>query len=188
MPRRRARTNFRSDGSLADRRPLDDLFTAAYGELRRLAVRRIRPGDGCVTLSPTALVNEAWIRLEASPHLGATSSAHFKWIAARAMRQVLIEAARRRHAQKRAGGAAMLAVTLETAAEERPARGADVLALDAALQDLARIAPRQALLVEYRYFGGLTVAELAELLDVSPTTVERDWRVAKAWLRAQLEP
>jgi RNA polymerase sigma-70 factor, ECF subfamily len=167
-----------------DRGTLDHLFSVTYEELRRLAssVRRSDPG---ATLTPTALVNEAWLKLAGSPGVEATSRTHFKRIAARAMRQVLIEAARRRNAGKRGGGDVAL-VTFDDALHA-PARSADeLLALDAALDTLARVSPRQALLVESRFFGGLGVDETAELLGVSEATVLRDWRAARAWLAHEL--
>ena len=166
-----------------DRRALDDLFSATYEELRRLA-SSVRRGDPSATLSPTALVNEAWLKLAGTPGVARTSRVHFKRIAARAMRQVLIEAARRRLADKRGGGAAM--VTFDESLHESATCADDLIALDAALDDLARIEPRQALLVESRFFGGLDVAETAELLEVSESTVLRDWRAAKAWLAREL--
>jgi RNA polymerase sigma factor (TIGR02999 family) len=182
MPRRRE-TRHPDDAPDRAREPLDDLFAATYNELRHIA-SSLKRHDGSVTLNPTALVNEAWLRMSDSPQLGALSPAHFKAVAARAMRRVLIDAARRRHARKRAGSEVMIA--FDEAVEPRVIRDEDVLGLDAALRDLARLDPRQATLVEYRYFGGLTVSELAETLGVSETTVERDWRVAKAWLKSQL--
>jgi RNA polymerase sigma factor (TIGR02999 family) len=167
----------------ADRAALESLFTATYEELRRLA-SSIRRGDPSATLSPTALVNEAWLKLAGSPPLVSVSRVHFKRIAARAMRQVLIEAARRRNAQKRGGG--LTPVTFDEALDQ-PATGADeLLALDAALEELARIHPRQALMVESRFFGGLDISETAELLSVSEATILRDWRAAKAWLALEL--
>jgi RNA polymerase sigma factor (TIGR02999 family) len=170
----------------ADRRALDDLFSATYEELRRLAAT-VRRGDPSATLSPTALVNEAWLKLAASPHVAQTSPLHFKRIAARAMRQVLVEAARRRSADKRGGGDAV--VTFDESVADAPvcATCADeLLALDAALDDLARIQPRQALLVESRFFGGFDLAETAALLQISESTALRDWRAAKAWLALEL--
>jgi RNA polymerase sigma factor (TIGR02999 family) len=167
---------------MTERRALDDLFSAAYEELRRLAAS-VRRNDPAATLSPTALVNEAWLKLADSPSVADTSPLHFKRIAARAMRQVLVEAARRRTADKRGGGAAVVtfddAIGAMTTAE-------DVLGLDAALEALAKLEPRQALMVESRFFGGLDVAETAQLLDVSEATVLRDWRAAKAWLSREL--
>ena len=168
----------------ADRDALDRMFSATYEELRRLA-RSVRRDDPGATLSPTALVNEAWLKLAGSPGVANTSPLHFKRIAARAMRQVLIEAARRRHAHKRGGGAPL--VTFDDALQEQPASADDLLALDATLEDFARINPRQAQMVESRFFGGLDVAETAELLGVSEATVLRDWRAARAWLAKELK-
>jgi RNA polymerase sigma factor (TIGR02999 family) len=166
-----------------DRRALDLLFSATYEELRRLAAT-VRHGDPGLTLSPTALVNEAWIKLAASPPVGVMSRLHFSRIAARAMRQVLVEAARRRNARKRGDGRAL--VTFDDALEAAPAGADDLLALDAALLELARLNPRQATMVECRFFGGLAVSETAALLDVSEATVLRDWRAARAWLAQEL--
>lgn len=162
---------------------LDDLFSVAYEELRRLAAV-VRRNDPAATLSPTALVNEAWLKLRQSPEVARTSRVHFKRIAARAMRQVLIEAARRRRADKRGGQVAL--VTFDDALQEAATCADDLLALDEALRDLARVQPRQAMLVESRFFGGLDVAETAELLAISESTVLRDWRAAKAWLAHEL--
>lgn len=166
------------------RRVLDDLFSAAYEELRRIA-STIKQGDGSLTLSPTALVNEAWIKLAKSPALRAESPLHFKRIAARAMRQVLVEAARRRTADKRGGPA--VTVTLDEDAEGLVRCEEDLLALDRALNDLARLSPRQAQMVESRFFGGLEMAEIAALLEVSEATLLRDWRAARAWLARALQ-
>lgn len=167
-----------------ERQPLDDLFSVTYEELRRLA-SSVRRGDPSATLSPTTLVNEAWLKLANSPRFRSTSRLHFKRIAARAMRQVLIEAARRRKAHKRGGGVA--AVVFDDAHEEKAACiGQDLLALDTALDELARIQPRQAMMVESRFFGGLDITETATLLEVSEATILRDWRAAKAWLAHEL--
>ena len=172
------------DGSAVprDSTALDHLFSVTYEELRRLAAS-VGRADPSATLSPTALVNEAWLKLAGSPHLADTSPLHFKRIAARAMRQVLIEAARRRHADKRGAGA--VAVTFDDSIADT-AGMSDLIELDAALEELARLSPRQALLVESRFFGGLDVAEAAQLLGVSEATALRDWRAAKAWLAREL--
>jgi len=167
-----------------ERRALDHLFSLTYEELRRLA-STVKRGDPNATLSPTTLVHEAWLKLANSPHLAHTSRLHFKRIAARAMRQLLVEAARRRHAHKRGGGDGIFMVVFDESLDEA-ACGEDLLALDTALDDLARMSPRQALLVESRFFGGLDVSETAALLDVSEATVLRDWRSAKAWLAHEL--
>lgn len=169
---------------LGDRRALDHLFSVTYEELRRLAYA-VRRDDPSATLNPTALVNEAWLKLAESPHLASTSPLHFKRIAARAMRQVLIEAARRRKAGKRGGGEVAM-VTFDDSLEEIATTSGELLALDEALDELARINPRQAQMVESRFFGGLDIAETAQMLEVSEATVLRDWRAAKAWLAHEL--
>jgi RNA polymerase sigma-70 factor, ECF subfamily len=168
----------------ADRQELDDLFSTAYEELRRLAWS-VRQGDPSATLNPTALVNEAWLKLAKSPEIASTSRLHFKRIAARAMRQLLVEAARRRNAGKRGGGEE-ITVTFGAEAREKPSTGAEVLALNKALDELEKMNPRQALMVESRFFAGMDIPETAELLNVSEATVLRDWRVAKAWLAREL--
>jgi len=166
-----------------DESGVDQLFSMTYEELRRLA-NRVRRDDPSETLSPTALVNEAYIKLADSLRLVPASRLHFKRIAARAMRQVLIEAARRRKAHKRGGAQAL--VTFDESLDASVTRSDELLALDDALQDLARMHPRQAQMVEYRFFGGLDLTETAELLQVSESTLLRDWRAAKAWLSHEL--
>lgn len=165
------------------RKALDELFSVTYEELRRLA-SVVSRGDPSATMNPTALVNEAWLKLSKSPNLAATSRLHFKRIAARAMRQLLVEAARRRNSQKR--GAGEMTVSFDDSFDEKPASGKELLALDAALDDLAKMEPRQALMVEARFFGGLDIAETAAMLEVSEATILRDWRAAKAWLAREL--
>jgi RNA polymerase sigma factor (TIGR02999 family) len=167
-----------------DREDLDALFDATYAELRRLA-SAVRRGDPSHTLNPTALVHEVWIKLAASPEIASTSRLHFKRIAARAMRQVLVEAARRRKAAKR-GGADAVFVTFDDQLHANPSTADDLLGLDEALEVLARVEPRQAMIVESRFFAGLDVAETAELVGVSEATILRDWRAARAWLAAEL--
>lgn len=166
-----------------DRADLDYLFSVTYEELRRLAasVRRSDPG---ATLDPTALVHEAWLKLASSPAFVATSRLHFKRIAARAMRQLLVESARRRSSQKRGGAGALVA--FDEALGQPASCDQDILKLDVALEELARLNPRHAVMVESRFFGGLDVGETAELLDVSEATILRDWRAAKAWLAHEL--
>jgi RNA polymerase sigma factor (TIGR02999 family) len=163
---------------------LRTLFSATYEELRRLAavVRQDHPRE---TLNPTALVNEAYLKLARSLRIEPESKVHFKRIAARAMRQVLVEAARRRSAHKRGGGHALV-----TFADDVPAKAQtseEILALDSALQELNEMHPRQAQVVECRFFGGFEISETAEILEVSESTVERDWRAARAWLATQLD-
>lgn len=168
----------------SSRQTLDQLFSVTYEELRRLA-SSVRRGDPSATLSPTALVNEAWLKLAKSPDVGATSRLHFKRIAARAMRQLLVEAARRRNSGKRGGGA-QITVTFDEAFQKKPSSENELLALNTALEALARMNPRQAVMVESRFFGGLDIPETATLLNVSEATVLRDWRAAKAWLTHEL--
>ncbi|GMV09336.1 MAG: hypothetical protein AMXMBFR55_10700 [Gemmatimonadota bacterium] len=169
--------------SQSDRRALDAVFSDAYQELRRLA-SSVRASDPNATLTPTTLVNEAWLKLARTPHVARTTRLHFKRIAARAMRQVLVEAARRRQAEKRGGGAAF--VTFDESLGEEETAVDDLLALDEALGELARLSPRQGMLVEARFFGGLDLRETAELLSVSEATIVRDWRAARAWLATEL--
>jgi RNA polymerase sigma factor (TIGR02999 family) len=165
-----------------DSRALDEVFSLAYEELRRLA-RSVRRSDPRASLTPTTIVNEAWIKLARTPAVAASSPLHFKRIAACAMRQVLVDAARRRQAQVRGGGAQH--VTFDEAALP-VSSDRELLALDAAIEELAKVQPRQAALVEARFFGGLETVEVAELLGISEATVLRDWRAAKAWLAAEV--
>lgn len=162
---------------------LDEWFSLAYEELRRLA-SSIRRDNASATLSPTALVHEAWLKLARTSSLDVSSKLHFKRIAARAMRQVLVDAARRKSTEKRGAGAAL--VTFDDELDKAAATAADVLVLDEALEELAQVAPRQAAMVESRFFGGFDVKETAELLDLSEATVMRDWRAARAWLALRL--
>lgn len=160
---------------------IDELFSLVYEELRRIAAAIVR-NDGSLTLSATALVHEAWLRLKDSPRLGATTPEHFKKIAAHVIRQVLIDAARSRQAQKR-GGPDALRVTLEEGLRSVPNATLELLQVDESLRHLERLDSRQARLAELKIFSELTNPEIAEELGVSLTKVERDWRVAKAWLK-----
>ena len=168
-----------------------------YDELRRLAanyLRHERPGQ---TLQATALVHEAFLRLSKEKNQPWKNRTHFLAIAALSMRQILVQRARARHAEKR-GGQNAERITLDEsviAADEALSRrsaeregGVDVLALDAALERLAALDPHQSKIVELRYFGGLTVEEAAEALDISPATVKRHWTLARAWLKKELSP
>jgi RNA polymerase sigma factor (TIGR02999 family) len=161
------------------------LVRAIYDELRRMAggvMRRERPDH---TLQASALVNEALLRLLSGATLADAPDRRYLFAAsARAMRQVLVDHARRRRTSKRSGQRAR--VPLDAALAGFEAQGLDVLALHEALERLARVHPRPARVVELRFFGGLAVPEVAGALDVSDTTVENDWRFARAWLRGQL--
>ncbi|HEY3704490.1 MAG TPA: ECF-type sigma factor [Terracidiphilus sp.] len=170
-----------------ERRVFDHIFSLAYEDLRRLA-RTVRRSDPHASLSPTTLVNEAWLKLSRVPGLAATTPLHFRRIAAGAMRQVLVDAARRRQAQHRGAASRVTFDETVVAGIQSPDAGdKDVLALDAALDILARLAPRQAALVEARFFGGLTTEELAQLLGTSEATVLRDWRAARAKLAVEIK-
>jgi RNA polymerase sigma factor (TIGR02999 family) len=175
----------RAVGTREQRRALDDLFSLTYEELRRLA-SSVKRGDPSATISPTALVNEAWLKLANSPGLAAAPRLHFKRIAARAMRQLLVEAARRRNAHKRGGSNDVIFITFDESFAQAASCGKELLALDSALEELARVHPRQAMMVESRFFGGLEMVEIAALLGVSEATILRDWRAAKAWLARAL--
>ena len=169
----------------ADDLSLDKLLPVVYQELRRLAagyIRREKPGQ---TLQPTALVHEAYLRLMKDKPGRWQNRAHFCAIAAHSMRQILIEKARARGAAKRGG--ARHRITLDDRLAAAEDRSVDLLALDEALQRLAEIDPEQARLVELRFFGGLTVEETADAMNISPATVKRHWTVAKAWLTRELE-
>ena len=163
---------------------LDQLFSAAYEELRRLAFL-VRRRESSQTLSPTALVNEAWVKLARSPALHFESPLHFRRVAARAMRQLLVEAARRRGSAKR-GGDARCFVTFDEAVHHGAIDDGELLALDEALDELSQSAPRQVQMIEYRFFGGLDVTETANALGISEATLMRDWRTARAWLSQAL--
>lgn len=168
------------------RTELDRLFSATYEELRRIAVS-VRRGDPAATLTPTVLVNEAWLKLARSPSIAMASELHFKRIAARAMRQLLVEAARRRLSDKRGGGTAThITVSFALEVDAAPAGESEILKLDAALEALAQVNARQAAMVEGRFFGGLDIPAIASLLEISEATVLRDWRVARAWLAREL--
>ncbi len=168
-----------------ERQALDQLFSLAYEELRRLA-SSVKRGDSSNTLSVTALVNEAWLKLAKSPGVAATSRLHFKRIAARAMRQLLIEAARRRNARKRGGDGEAIFVSFDDSLDGATTCHEKLLALDTALTELASLEPRQAQVVESRFFGGLEISEISSLIGVSEATILRDWRAAKAWLGQSL--
>jgi RNA polymerase sigma factor (TIGR02999 family) len=157
----------------------DALYTQLYDELRRIA-RRVRAGRAGATLSTTALVHEAYLKLDPSAKLSGEQRADFFAVAAWAMRSVLVDAARRRQAGKRGGG--FTPVTLGDDNAATPVRSDDLLALDDALERLRALDARRAKVVDYRYFAGLTTPETAELLGTSVSSVERDWRAARAWL------
>ena len=164
------------------------LFKSCYTELRVLADGYFRQRSRESTLQPTALVHEVYVRLAGGPGISFKSRQHFLAVAAVAMRQILVDRERRRRAGKRGGGATRITITQDIAPEPRPDREVivDILALDTALNALATLSPRQARIVEMLSFGGLTVDEAAEVLDVSLSLAEKEWRRARAWLRREL--
>ena len=167
-----------------DAAAFDRLIPLVYDELRRVAGRRLRGESPGHSLQATALVHEVYLRLVDVDRMTVTNRAHFFGVAATLMRQILVDHARRQRADKRGGGATML--SLDEVSPAVADRGVDVLALDEALDALAAIDSRQCRVVELRFFGGLTIDEAAEALDVSPATVEREWALAKAWLHRRL--
>jgi RNA polymerase sigma factor (TIGR02999 family) len=173
-------TRLLRDWSNGDQSALDRLTPLVYGELRRLAGRYLRKERPDHTLQSTALVHEAFIRLVDQRDVKWQNRAHFFGVAAQMIRRILVDHARGRHASKRGSGAPKLSLDEALATPER--KDLDLIALDDALNSLAKIDPQQARIVELRFFTGLTVEETAEVLGISPATVKRDWVTAKAWL------
>lgn len=163
---------------------VDELVPLVYDELRRMAHNLMRAEGDARTLDTTALVHEAYLKLAGNQELPARGRRYFFGAAARAMRQVLVDEARRRGAAMRGAGARPLALDAIDVAS--PATDAGLVELDQALDRLARVYPRQARVVECRFFAGLSVEETAETLDLSPRTVKRDWSLAEAWLYREL--
>jgi RNA polymerase sigma-70 factor, ECF subfamily len=169
--------------SNGDRTALDSLTPIVYDELHRLARRYMRNERPCHTLQATALVNEAYMRLVDYKRMQWQDRAHFFAVSAQVMRRILVEHARQQN-WKRGGRARH--VSMEEVALVAGGRSADLVALDDALQALARFDPRKAHVIELRFFGGLTTEEAAEVLKVSPVTVLRDWSFAQAWLYREI--
>ena len=173
------------------REVLDELVPLVYDELRAIARRKLRSERDGHTLNTTALVHEAYLKLVQLDRVEWQSRAHFLAIAATAMRNILVDHARRRKRAKRGGGAPLVpfdeALVPLDEAEELPALEADrILALDAALEKLTALNPRHARVVECRFFGGMTIAETAAVLEVSGATIERDWTFLRMWLGREL--
>ena len=162
----------------------DKLAGMVYRELHDLAVHYMRGERSDHTLQPTALVHDAYLRLIDQRHVSWQNRAHFYGIAAQAMRRILVDHARRKHSAKRDGGER---VTLDESVVDAADKSIDLLALDDALQQLAALDARQAQVVELRFFGGLNIEECAEALGVSVATVNRDWTMARAFLRRQMD-
>ena len=168
-----------------DRSGTDDLLSAVYAQLHRQAAAAMRRENEGHTLQPTALVNEAWMRLVDQREVDWQNRAQFFGIAARVMRRVLIDHARERQAEKRGGGVIPLTLSGVDAAPSSDA-SIDVCALHEALDRLAVLDPDQARIVELRYFGGLSIDETAALMECSPRTIKREWATARAWLKREL--
>ena len=164
---------------------IEKILPLVYAELRSLAVQHLRKERAGHTLQATDLVHEAYLRLAGNPDLKLVDRNHIFATAAVAMRHVLIDHARRKRAGKRIGPEAL--VPLQDAEQARSEEDVDLLALDQALQALATVDPRGAHLVELRYFGGFTEDETAEILGVSKSTVAREWRAARLWLRREMK-
>jgi len=174
------------DWSNGDEQALEKLLPLVNSELRRLAshyMRRESPGH---TLQTSALVNEAYLRLIDQQQVRWQNRAHFFGIAAQLMRRILIDHARRHHYAKRGGGAPQ--VSLDETAVVSQERAAELIAVHEALEQLATFDPRKSRIVELRFFGGLNLDETAEVMELSPRTVQREWRAAKAWLYRMLSP
>jgi RNA polymerase sigma factor (TIGR02999 family) len=163
---------------------LDALMPVVYDELRGLAAAQLKRERAGHSLQPTALANEAYFKLVDTAKAGMQGRAHFFGVAARAMRQVLVEHARKKQAAKRGGDLQRVTLSIADAAGTEPLF--DILDLEDALQELAKLDERKARVLELRFFAGLTMVEAATVLDVSPKTVEADWYMARAWLKTRL--
>jgi len=175
-----------------DSSAIDAVFPLIYGWLRSEAARLLRGERRGHTLQPTALVHEAWIRLSSQGSLRLQDRAHFRAVAALVMRRILVDHARRRGRRKRGGDANGLEAPLAHARlsslhSDRTSDAEELISLDEALTRLAALDGRLARTVELRYFGGLSVEETAEVIGVGPATVKRDWTLAKAWLRSEID-
>jgi len=171
--------------SAGDESALEQLFPLVHNELRKMAGRYMAGERAGHTLQPTALVNEVYLRLVDVDRMQWQDRAHFFAVAARIMRRVLVDFARSRGYQKRGGAATR--VTFDEGLVIDIGRGHDVIALDDALTELARLSPRQSQVVEMRFFAGLNIDEIAAALDVSAATVMRDWKLSKTWLLRELD-
>ena len=177
-------TQLLKDWGGGDQTALDKLMPLVYDELHRMAHQHMRREQAGHTLQTSALINEAYLRLVDQPQIRWESRAHFFGIAARLMRRILVEEARRRNSAKRGGKA--IQISLVDGANVAQEQAAQVVALDDALKSLEAIDLRQSEIVELRFFGGLSIEETAEVLKVSPGTVMRDWTFARAWLRNEM--
>jgi RNA polymerase sigma factor (TIGR02999 family) len=170
-----------------DAAAFDRLTDRVYEQLRLLADQALAKDWGNKSLQPTELVHEAYLRLVDASHCDWASRSHFFGVAARLMRQILVDRARSRLAQKRGGGALKVSIqSVEIEVADPGPQAIDLISLDLALRELTDLDRDQGRIVELRFFAGMTVEETAEILGVSPRTIKRDWRLAKAWLRRRL--
>ncbi len=169
-----------------DQQALQELMPRVYDELRRLAAHLLRRERAGHTLQPTALVHEAYLRLVDQTRVDWQNRAHFLGVAAQMLRRVLVDHARAKQRRKRSSGTVVL--SFEESLVSGPEQNLDVVALDEALSELARIDPQQSRIVELRFFAGVSIEETAASLAISPATVKRDWAVARAWLYRRLTP
>ncbi len=172
------------DWGQGDKGALDRLMPLVYEELRRLARHHLSLEEPGHTLQSTALVHEAYLKLVDQDRIQWRNRAQFFAVAAQLIRRILVDHARRRHADKRGGGAQKLSLDETIATPQH--KDVDLVALDDALNDLSRLDSQQAQVIELRFFAGMTIAESAEVLGISPATVHRDWITAKAWLFDQV--
>ena len=174
------------DWEKGDQAAMEKLMPLVYSELRRLATNYLRRERAGHTLQPTALVNEAYLKLVDQRNARWQNRAHFFGIAAQLMRRILVDHARQRQAVKRGGvDQQRLSITSAETVIKQPQ--IDLLALNEAMDELAQLDPQQSRIVELKFFGGLSIEEIAEVLSIGHATVERDWKMARAWLRKQLE-
>jgi RNA polymerase sigma factor (TIGR02999 family) len=169
-----------------DKTALDEMLPLVYQELRRIAVNHLRRERSDHTLQPTALVHEAYLRLIDQRNLSQQSRTQFFGLAAEMMRRILVNHAQHRQAAKR-GGRGALRVSMQVAINSMEPENVDLIALDDALETLATLDPRKSRIVELKFFGGLTTKEVAELLEISDSTVENDWSMARAWLYREIK-
>jgi RNA polymerase sigma-70 factor, ECF subfamily len=175
------------DWGKGDQAALEKLMPLVYDELRRLASNYLRRERATHTLQPTALVNEAYLKLIDQRNAKWQNRAHFFGISAQLMRRILVDHARQHQAVKKRGGSNQQRLSITSAERVAKQPEVDLLALNEALDELTRMDPQQAQIVELKFFGGLSIDETAEVLRISHATVERDWKMARAWLRRQLE-
>ena len=177
-------TQLLSRAQAGNREALDELLPLVYDELRRVAGNQLRSERANHTLQATALVNEAYMCLLEQKEVDWQNRLHFFSIASEMMRRILVNYAIQRNAKKRGDGAVQ--IELDEAVSYSDGRDFDLLSLDEALKGLAKLDAQQARIVELRFFGGLTIEETAQILEISDSTVKREWRMAKAWLKSQI--